>query len=269
MTLCAAAITGDYIVTISDTMVSGSTISADGCTLKMEPFARDWLAMISGDDITQALPIIQRASKYMHHRANTVATARVAFKKAYQQHLVEMKTDAVLSGYGLNMDTFQKSGKRRFTDKIFASLCENMDAVKVGCEFLVFGFDGAGRAHIFTVSDPGIDRTFDKPGFCCIGSGMYAADAMLYYFQQATDKSLSETVFALCASKFMAERSGIGRDTYLYVMQFGSIFSQHRPGLIDDVRKAWDGYGAPSVPRGVIELINEGSITQWPSIRKP
>jgi hypothetical protein len=267
VTLCAAAIASDaYIVAVSDTMISGATLSADGCTLKMEPFARDWIAMFAGDDITQCLPVIQRAEKYLHNRANTVASARMAFKRAYQQHLNEMKTDAALAGYGLNMSTFLSSGKRRFTEKVFASICERMDAIKgIGCEFLVFGFDGSGRAHIFTVGDQGADHTFDKPGFCCIGSGGYAADATLYYFHQSTIKTLPETVFNLCAAKFMAERSGIGRDTFLHVKQPGSVASSHDARLIENIRRAWDSSGAPSVPPGILTQIDAAGIRTFGS----
>jgi hypothetical protein len=275
VTLCAAAIASEaycdaYIVTISDTMMSGATMSADGCSLKMEPFATDWVAMFAGDEVSQCMPVIKRAEKYMRNRANSVVNARMAFKRAYQQHLVEMKTDAVLSGYGLNMETFLKSGKRRFTEKVFASICERMDAIKAigtNVSFLIFGFDESGMAHIFTVGDQGTDATFDKPGFCCIGSGQYAADAMLYFFQQATFRSLEETVFNLCAGKFMAERSGIGKDTYLYVMQAGTIASQYRSGLIDDIRKAWENEGVPRTPVGVLDLIAQGDIQTIPASR--
>lgn len=261
MTLCAAAIASEsYIVAISDTMITGSTISSDGCSVKMEPFARDWLAMLSADDITQCLPIVQLAAKYLHNRANTAANARAAFKRAYQQHMVQMRTDAVLSPYGMNMDGFLKSGKRRFTEKLYTSLCERMEQIKAGCSFLIFGFDGTGRAHIFTIEEPGTDRTYDKPGFCCIGSGMYAADAMLHYFGQAVYKNLSETVFNLCAAKFMAERSGIGKDTYLYVKQPRTVASSHRFGLIQDIREEWDKNGAPRVPPSALARIAGADI---------
>jgi hypothetical protein len=261
MTLCAAAIASDaYIVAISDTMVQGATISSDGCSIKMEPFARDWLAMISGDDITQGMPIIQLAEKYFANRANTVATARTAFKRAYQKHLSDMASDAILSRYGLDMKTFLASGKRKLTEKVFASICEELKTVRVGCEFLIFGFDGPGKAHIFSVVEPGVDHTYDKPGFCCIGSGGYAAEAMLYFFGQATVKTLPETVFNMCAAKFMAERSGIGRDTFLYVKQPRSVASSHRAGLIDDIRTAWEAAGVPRVPPGILGQIERGDI---------
>ena len=268
MTLCAAAIASDsYIVTVSDTMISGATISADGCMVKVEPFAKDWLAMFAGDDLTQCLPVIQRAGKYIRNRANTVVNVRMAFKRAYQQHLNEMKADAVLGGYGMDLPTFLKSGKRRFTERVFTSIYERMETIKsIGenVQFLVFGFGDDGRAHIFTVGDQGADRTFDKPGFCCIGSGAYAADAMLNYFEQASFKPLYETVFNLCAAKFMAERSGIGKDTFLYVKQPGSVASCHGHGLIHAVRQAWESNGMPKAPLNVFQIIASGDIHTLP-----
>jgi hypothetical protein len=269
MTLCAAAIAASdgYIVAISDTMVAGATMSSDECTLKMEPFAMEWIAMFAGDDISQCLPVIRRAEKYFHNRANTLANARNALKKAYQQHLIEMKTDAVLSGYGLDMDTFLKSGKRKFTERVFSSICDRLDAIKEigdGCQFLVFGYDGDGRAHIFSVGAQGADFTYDKPGFCCIGSGGFAADAMLHYFGQAIYRSLPETIFNLCAAKFMAERSGIGRDTFLYLKRPKSVACTNDPVLVDDIRRAWEAEGVPKTPPGILDRIVSADVFKFP-----
>jgi hypothetical protein len=58
----------------------------------------------------------------------------------------------------------------------------------------------------------------------------------------------------------MAERNGIGKDTYLYVMQPGTIGSQCGPGLISDIRKAWDSAGAPRVPPGILDIIDKADI---------
>jgi len=55
VTICIAAIASGnpgqdpHIVTVSDTMISGGIISADSTVLKIEPFHKDWLAMMAGD----------------------------------------------------------------------------------------------------------------------------------------------------------------------------------------------------------------------------
>jgi hypothetical protein len=267
MTLCAAAIaeTESCIATISDTMIAGSTISSDGCAVKMEPFARDWVAMFSGDDITPCLPIIKRAEGYLKGRANTLSNVRTIFKRAFQQHLIEMKTDQVLSGYGLDMKTFEKSGRKRFTAEIFNSLCYRMNEIKTTCEFLIYGFDSSGRAHIFTVSDPGTDSVFDKPGFACIGSGRYAADTMLHYFGQSVSSSLPQTVFNLSAAKFMAERSpGVGKETFLYFKRPGSVASRWIGGLLEGLRDNWEKDGRPKMSAAALDFISTMGIRTLP-----
>ena len=246
-------------------MIGGSTISSDGCAVKMEPFARDWVAMFSGNDITPCLPIIKRAEDYLKGRANTLRNVRTIFKRAFQHHLVEMKTDQVLSGYGLDMDTFKKSGRKMFTAATFDSLCYKIEQVKTDCEFLVYGFDAAGRAHLFTVSDPGTDSVCDKPGFACIGCGKYAADTMLHYFGQSVNISLDQTVFNLCAAKFMAEHSpGVGKDTFLYFKRPGSVASRWVAGLLENLREIWETDSKPKVTAAALKIISSAHIKTLP-----
>ena len=71
---------GAYIVTASDTMVSGGIVAMDGSTIKAEPFHKDWTAMISGD-LTQCVPIIDKAKEYFAGRKNTLPVARSVFKE--------------------------------------------------------------------------------------------------------------------------------------------------------------------------------------------
>src|SRR5438552_3397229 len=119
MTVCIAAIPlENRIVTVSDTMVSGLISSADACTVKMEPFAKDWVAMMAADDLTQCIPVIERASRYFQNRANTLQVARNCLKRAYQQHLSELAADHVLGRFGLGMEAFLRSKSMRFTESV-------------------------------------------------------------------------------------------------------------------------------------------------------
>ena len=170
MTICAAAIssnnpgTGPHIITVSDTMVSGAIISADSTTLKIEPFHKDWMAMMAADDLTQCIPIIDKAAKYFTGRANTLATARAIFKRAFSQHLIEMQEDAALSRYGMTMKEFLRTGKKKLSEKMYESIHQKIDETKVGCEFIVAGFDSLERPHIFHVTEEGKDGVYDRPG---------------------------------------------------------------------------------------------------------
>ena len=246
-------------------MVSGGTISADMITVKAEPFHNDWTAMMAGDDLAQCVPIIEKAKEYFKNRNNTLAVARSVFKRAFQRHVIEMREDAVLRGYGMSMEEFLKSGKRRFTERKFESLCERMEAIEPKCEFLVHGFDSLKRPHIFRVDGTGSDSVLDIPGFCAIGSGKWAAEAILFYLQQRVDRTMEETLFNVCAAKFAAERSdGVGQHTYLFVKRFGSAAFTWRSGMIEELRKAWDEQGCPRVPSGIAEKIRSFKPTCIP-----
>ena len=43
----------------------------------------------------------------------------------------------------------------------------------------------------------------DKPGFCAIGSGQWAAETILFSLGQSIDNGLEETIYKVCAAKFI------------------------------------------------------------------
>lgn len=271
MTVCIGAIcrerpaSGDVplIVTASDQMLAGAFSSSDASTIKNEPVHKDWSAMMAADDFSQCVPIIDLATKYFHGRANTLQVARTSFKKAYQQHMAERAADIVLGRYGLDMKTFRKSGKRMFTESKFNSLCEDIDRINGDCDFLIYGFDGNAVPHVFKVKDPGKDEVYDKPGYCAIGSGCYAAGMMLSHLDQTIDCSLRETIVNVCAAKFMAERvPGVGKATFLYIKKQGSnTFGYVGIDMVEEIRAAWEKEGCPRVPSGIIDKLQHTNIT--------
>jgi hypothetical protein len=232
-------------------MVSNEVTSSDLIVVKMEPFHKDWAAMMASDDLSQCIPIIEKAKEYFRGRKNTLQVARSVFKKAFQRHLLEMREDAVLGAYGLTMDEFLRSGKRRFTERKFDSLCDQMNQIDPKCEFIVHGFDGLQVPHIFHVGGAGTDGVLDKPGFCAIGSGRWAAEVVLYSLGQSVDRTLTETIFNVCAAKFTAENAiGVGQHTFLYARKPGSEFFSHGRGMIEAIRQDWEENGRPRVPAG-------------------
>ena len=265
MTICIAAISHVYgedpcLVTASDQMVSGAIISADRVTIKVKPFHNDWLAMMSADDLTQCTAIIEKAREYFTGRANKLATARAVFKRAYSQHLVEMREDAALTGYGLSMKGFLKDGRKKLSERMYESIRKQMEEVKAGCTFLVAGFDLAGLPHIFEVSenkDGGVtDHVYDNVGFCAIGSGQYIAETILCSLGQTTHRDFHQTLFNVCAAKFMAEKAiGVGKATCVYCKKRGSFAFAHASGMVEKIREEWDKKGCPRVPEGIVAQI--------------
>lgn len=269
MTVCIAAITRErYIVTASDLMVSSALSSSDASAVKLEEFHKDWIAMMSADDLTQCLPVIERAERNFQGRANTLRVARACFKRAYQGHLAELAGDRVLGRFGLDMEAFRKSGRRRFTEQIFNTLSNEIRDVKVEAQFLACGFDGRAMPHLFTVTEPGTDSVYDKPGFCAIGSGMYAAEGMLHYLGQTVDSTVHQTIFNVYAAKFMAERiPGVGEKTFLFVKKQGCDAFSMETWVEPTIRDRWNTEGKPRIPDGLISQLETVHLDFFPSRR--
>ena len=255
MTVCIAAITREgYIATISDQMISTVVhASVDSAVVKVEPIHRHWSAMMASDDLTQCIPIIERAGRYFRGRANTLQNARASFKRAYLKHLSEMAADQVLGRFNMSMESFVKSGKRQFTESQFNKLSEKIQAVRAGCQFLVYGFDEKRRPHLFVVGESGEDQVYDRPGFCVIGSGTYAAEGMLYSLGQTDFRTLPQTLFNVCAAKFTAERTpGVGADSFVFCKKFGTEMFSMPTWVVPAIRDSWEQHGRPRVPDGII-----------------
>lgn len=119
VTVCIAAIAAEqYIVTLSDTKIGTPFSSSDGTSVKVD-----------------------KVAQYFENRANTIQVARSCFKRAYQNHLSEIATDIVLGRFRIDMETFVKQGKRRFTEAVFNSLSSEIRKVEADSEFLCAGFD--------------------------------------------------------------------------------------------------------------------------------
>ena len=262
MTVCIAAIAQDKtIITASDLMVSGAVVSADSTAIKVEPFHKHWAAMIATDDLTQCIPIIDGARELFRGKENTLRTVRTCFKRAYQQYLSEYAADQVLGRFGLSMEAFVK-GKHKLAPDQVNSLSTEIRQIKGKSDFLIYGHDENKMPHIVVVKDPGLDEVHDKPGFCAIGSGWAAADGMLFYLRQSVGRSMEETIFNVCAAKFMAEKVGtVGEDTFLFVKKYGyQAYASIDMNLVNTIRGYWDKDGKPKVPNGVLESIKTAHI---------
>lgn len=131
--------------------------------------------------------------------------------------------------------------------------------MKVGCDFLVVGFDQSNLGHIFSVSNPTTDSpsfvaNFDDPGFGAIGSGGVTAESVLYGFGHNQGETLYDTIYQVCAAKFASETaSDVGERTVAEVIQKGEK-KFLLPKLTDSLRTMWEDT-RPRVPNNAREEI--------------
>lgn len=178
------------------------------------------------------------------------------FKAAIQRQLKQRAADDVLAPFGITMDEFLAKGRKQFTISMFQSLCERIIATELKCDFLLFGYDNDRNPHIVHLTGNGADYVYDKPGFWAIGSGAYSALSMLFFRQQNVLTELPETFYHACEAKFMAESAiGVGKATFPYVLIPGQDPLRFDPGLIFQVRAAWEIKAKPKMPTEILKVI--------------
>jgi hypothetical protein len=277
VTTCIAAITGraglnqeqDSIVTASDTKLSfGGDFSADG-SVKIHVFHREWGTMIAGDDITQYIPVIERARALLRGKSGKLMVVMDAFKKAYQQEFKAAIEDGLLSRFEMTMEDFKKHGKTQLLPEVFTELSLKIKIASLGCRFLVYGLDDRKIAHIFTVSNPGKCELRDKPGFWAIGKGATSALSMLAALRQVRGRTtFDETIYNVLAAKYISESaSDVGKETYLYIKKYGCDGFSNKLALEEEVRGIWEKEGRPTTNVAAVNAIKNGEFFFYPRLK--
>jgi hypothetical protein len=210
----------------------------------------DWVALYSGS-VSLAVPIISDARTDLAGGPKSLAEVVNVFTNAYKKHLAQHVAAEVLSP-GFDADSFYRDGlaelgEMGFTEKRrdFEYRMQNDPAM----EFLVYGFDGDGRAHIFTVRNPGAVTYHDNEAFWAIGSGQQVAITALMFHQYNLAFPMAWSIYHVCEAKFMAEQApGVGKETFILVVNKKAGFTWYPVKEIHTVREAWEKYGRPSRP---------------------
>jgi hypothetical protein len=263
--------TESLIVAASDTRLSFGGLYASEGVVKYKPFHRDWSALIAGNDISQAIPVTERASELLRGKSGAANVVRREFKRAYQEHRREVMADIYLSSFDMTIPKFNLVGKRQMNRELHADFSFRIKNYDLGCTFMVYGFDDDGDPHIFTVSNPGSADPYDKPGFWAIGAGQTSAISMLTALRQHPSRSsLHETIYNVLAAKYTSEISWprtVGQETWLFVHKRGCSVWAHKEGMETEVREIWENEGRPRTNSNAVKLIQEAGIEFLPIAR--
>jgi hypothetical protein len=271
VTVCIAAIckkkqNRDTIVCVSDMKLSQHHYSEDIAAIKLRRVHQHWYAMIAGT-FGQRQSILNEVRETFRSATNAPVTEmQGAFVSAYQKYGRQLATESVLAPYGLTLEEFL-SRRAEIGDTIFEGLWGEIGRVKVGCEFLVCGFDNIG--HIFSVSNPTADNPsfitpHDDLGFGTIGSGAYVAESSLYAYQQSHGVSLEVSIYQTCAAKFSSESAtDVGDATHVKIIQKDKII-EYDIFLADDLKPIWRK-NRLRIPRAVFKIIKKASVSRIPT----
>jgi 20S proteasome alpha/beta subunit len=264
MTVCIGAICNGFstIVTVSDRMLSLGFTSADAAALKVKRFHQSWVYLMAGNDITKSPQVIDRVRVAMRGKSNSGLSVMRAFTSAFRSELQDRVEGTVLACYGLSLKMFKARGKRIFPAKTHNRLVKKIEKAKLGCSFLVCGFDARGDAHIFTVSDPGEAKSFDDVGYWAIGSGQTNALAALMNRRFSPALDLQTSIYCLAEAKFLAESAtGVGRQTVLAGLSNARRGFFIAPDKMQNIKDLWEGLAVRGVPtQATIQIL---PMVEW------
>jgi hypothetical protein len=256
MTLCAAAVAngGHAIVTVSDVRMTLGFTAGEGKNTKGRQIADRWSVFFAGNDVTQAPLVMDRATDTLRDLKLIDQWAVQSAMQSAIQETVQQKIEAsVLSSYGMDLRAFVDKGLRKLGVAAFTEIRHRIEQVDLGSEFLVCGFadreDGDSIEHpvphIQYFHGRGSVESYDQIGFWAIGSGAHAALSSLFFHDYNFYWPLRRSIYQMCAAKFMAERSDLGRETNVL------IFLPDKRILsidADKVREIWEREGKPKIP---------------------
>jgi hypothetical protein len=262
VTVCVAALAdvGDSIAVACDSMLSSLEFSADKIAHKLYPLSEklQWAAMISGDDLTHVVPLLETTVIEMFSLTddtNSLTNVELALTKAYKKVRDRYVQDLILSPIGLDFEVLRNRPKWN------PYLGDRLASVSLGCDLLIAGFDNIACGHVLTVEHPGIVRNHDPVGWAAIGSGTFSAAGSLLHHSVNSEMELARVLYHVCEAKFMAESaSGVGEHTTAMVIRPRVPLKEHcelSDAFISGIRGDWEREGKPRVPKGTLEYISE------------
>lgn len=273
VTTCIAAIVNPFwdgqsplIVVAADTRMSfGGLYSSEG-VLKNKALHREWSVLIAGNDISQGLLVVERASEVLRGRTGKAKIVRAGFKRAYAECRRELIADTLLNSFDMDVTDFKRNGRKQLNPEVHADFSFRIKNFDLGCTFLVYGFDDEGDPHIFTVLNPGKVDPYDKPGFWAIGAGKVAAISMLMALGQHPERnSLYETIYNVLAAKYVSEgASDVGKETWMFIHKQGCSAMMHQTQMEEKVRRIWEEQGRPKTNSEAVKLLQDAEIEFLP-----
>lgn len=266
MTVCIAAAcrSGEYTVTATDGSLTLGVESVDRALTKMYWISNAdeaWQFLYAGETSEIDL-ILENVRQEIVGNPKAISREQVqkTVRMAYKKRLAEWTEDYVLAPYDMTMKEFKKEGRKIFGDDLAARLARDMSDTVASFkgELMVVGWGKTSRSvMIYGVNQSGA-WSGSLTGLAAIGSGREVAMSALLLYRITRDSSLEDTIYAVAAAKFSAERcDGVGKNTTVCVSRkqnpkdknderkpFQFLESEE----IDRLRKLWEKYGQPRIP---------------------
>ncbi len=161
-------------------------------------------------------------------------------RQVYLEERKPLLESEILGEYDIE-DYAEYMALRKVEPSFHQEIAKNIKEVEQYWSLLFAGFDKQRRAHIFTITECGKIRFYDRVGYAAIGSGEWQATLALSAYSFRKNLDFSKAVFGIAAAKFAAEGAeGVGQETILTVLEprtkRAPVFSEIR---VENLREMW------------------------------
>lgn len=265
MTICIAAIADDHesIISCVDTKVSAVSASSEPAVGMKIRGLRGWTMLSSGTTCYSERFIAEFRRLLRDAPDNEPDTVRNILEKVRASEITKFCEEKYLTPFGLKMPEFLTSTTGALPADLSRSILDYSDQYDV--EIIVSGWGDKEANHvlenekvrsianIFSVGRDGV-LTHGDDGFHTAGSGKWAAQSTLMFFNYESRLSLPQQIYFVAAAKLMAERDGhVGRvNTIMRVAhrvgsgEWSGFFVKR--SHFDAIRRTWEEMGAPRMP---------------------
>ncbi|MGO9208490.1 MAG: hypothetical protein ACLPXM_04505 [Terriglobales bacterium] len=221
----------------------------------------DWQFMYAGEPGNTDL-VMENVRQQLLNDPQALQREKIqtTIRRAYKKRLAQWISDYVLAPYDMEMSEFKREGRQMFGDELARQLAKDMDsaAAQFKEEIMVVGWGSTPLSlMIYGVNQSGT-WSGGLSGIGAIGSGGQVATSTLLLYGITRTSSLEDTLYAVAAAKFSAERcDGVGRDhTTIYVSRkraktdkpdewVGKFLTVEE---VDNLRYLWEDHGKPRIP---------------------
>jgi ATP-dependent protease HslVU (ClpYQ) peptidase subunit len=231
----------------------------------------DWIFMLAGtlsnaDLILEELRLALRDYETLLTRPKIQSAIRAAYAKRFSK----WTADRHLFHYDMDMEVFKEKGHTIFGDQRFAELSREIDqdAQNFQEEMLLIGWgETRNAAMIYGINRDGSSSN-SLDGIAAIGSGSDAALSTLLSLGCGRNTNIEDALYAVASAKFAAEScgdGGVGRDTFMFIAHKRTEEDPKdkppghtiQPSDIDALRKMWERYSKPRIPRDAAMKLHE------------
>lgn len=224
VTICIGVICDNRTkaIAVSDRMLTSAdqSLAFEHDEPKITVLFDNCLAVTAGP-ATIHQPIFQAVRSEVREPKPSISDVAQKIKSKYQESRRSLLNDYVFSRRGLTIDLFHEN-QRVFHESTILELNERMDEFDLGLDIGVVGVDQDLKAHIYSISNPGMAIPHNPLGFCCIGSGLNHANTTFAYRRFTPSFPLKRAIYVAFEAKKRAEMAGgVGPTTDIAIVSRG------------------------------------------------